>query len=39
MAVGLIPMSYYWFIKKSPYFNMPTREEREVVLEEFEQNL
>jgi amino acid transporter len=39
MAVGLIPMSYYWFVKKSPYFNMPTREEREVVLEEFEQNL
>ena len=39
MVLGLIPMSYYWFVKKAPYFNMPTREEREVVLEEFEQNL
>jgi amino acid transporter len=39
MALGLIPMSYYALVKKSPYFKMPAREDREVVLEEFEQNL
>jgi amino acid transporter len=39
IAVGLIPMAYFWFVKKSSYFALPTREERGVVLEEFEQNL
>ncbi|HEY5103409.1 MAG TPA: APC family permease, partial [Acidimicrobiales bacterium] len=38
MALGLIPMSYYW-IKKNPYFEMPAKEDRVAVLEEFEQNL
>ncbi len=38
MALGLIPMGYYWF-KGNPYFNMPTREDRLAVIEEFEQNL
>jgi amino acid transporter len=38
MALGLIPMSYYWY-KKNPYFEMPSKEDRLAVLEEFEQNL
>jgi hypothetical protein len=38
MALGLIPMSYYWW-KKAPYFEMPTREDRHAVLRELEQNL
>jgi amino acid transporter len=38
MALGLIPMSYYW-AKKNPYFEMPAKEDRVAVLEEFEQNL
>jgi amino acid transporter len=39
MVLGVIPMTYYWLVKKAPYFNLPTKEDREVVLEEFEQNL
>ena len=39
IAFGLLPLSYFWFVKKSAYFNLPTKEDREVVLEEFEQNL
>ena len=38
MALGLIPMSYYWS-KHNPYFDMPAKEDRIAVLEEFEQNL
>ncbi len=38
MAIGLIPMVYFW-IKGSPYFEMPTKEDRHAVLQEFEQNL
>jgi amino acid transporter len=38
MALGLIPMFYYWS-KKNPYFKMPAKEDRIAVLEEFEQNL
>ncbi len=38
MALGLIPMGYYWS-KGNPYFNMPTREDRHAVIEEFEKNL
>jgi amino acid transporter len=38
MVLGLIPMTYYWF-KKKPYFEMPSREDRHAVLMEFEQNL
>lgn len=38
MALGLIPMFYYWS-KKNPYFDMPAKEDRVAVLEEFEQNL
>jgi amino acid transporter len=38
MALGLIPMSYYW-AKGNPYFTMPPKEDRVAVLEEFEQNL
>jgi amino acid transporter len=38
MALGLIPMTWYW-LKKSPYFEMPTKEDRHAVLLEFEQNL
>jgi amino acid transporter len=39
MALGLIPMSYYWFVKKNAYFEMPSKEDRHAVLQEFEQNL
>jgi len=38
MALGLIPMAYYW-IKGNPYFDLPSKEDRVAVLEEFEQNL
>jgi amino acid transporter len=38
MALGLIPMSYYW-AKKNPYYDMPAKEDRVAVLEEFERNL
>jgi hypothetical protein len=38
MALGLIPMLYYWS-KKNPYFEMPAKEDRHAVIEEFEQNL
>jgi hypothetical protein len=38
MVLGLIPMTYYWY-KKKPYFEMPSREDRHAVLMEFEQNL
>jgi amino acid transporter len=38
MALGLIPMFYYW-AKGNPYFTMPPKEDRVAVLEEFEQNL
>jgi amino acid transporter len=38
MALGLIPMFYYW-AKKNPYFKMAPKEDRHAVLLEFEQNL
>ncbi|MHB2028136.1 MAG: APC family permease [Acidimicrobiales bacterium] len=38
MALGLIPMFYYW-AKKNPYFDMPAKEDRVVVLEDLEVNL
>jgi amino acid transporter len=38
MALGLIPMAYYWS-KGNPYFDMPAKEDRVAVLEEFETNL
>jgi amino acid transporter len=38
MALGLIPMTYYW-MKGNPYFDMPTKEDRVAVIEEFEMNL
>ncbi len=38
MVLGLIPMSYYW-AKKNPYFDLPTKEDRVAVLHEFDQHL
>ncbi len=38
MALGLIPMTYYW-ARRSPYFQTPTKEDRHAVLVEFEENL
>jgi amino acid transporter len=38
MALGLIPMFYYWS-KKVPYFTMAPKEDRHAVIMEFEQNL
>jgi amino acid transporter len=38
MALGLIPMTYYW-LKKAPYFEMPTKEDRHAILQEIQQNL
>jgi hypothetical protein len=38
MALGLIPMTYYW-IKGNPYFDTPTKEDRHAVIVELEQNL
>jgi amino acid transporter len=38
MALGLIPMFYYWS-KKVPYFKMAPKEDRHAVIMEFEQNL
>ncbi len=38
MALGLIPMAYYW-AKGVPYFKMPAKEDRHAVIQEFEQNL
>jgi amino acid transporter len=39
MALGLIPMLYYWLVAKSKYFDMPKKEDRHAVLLEFERNL
>lgn len=39
IALGLLPMMYFWFVAKSRYFEMPSKEDRHAVLEEFEQNL
>lgn len=39
MALGLIPMCYYWFVVKAPYFKMAAKEDRHVIIEELEQNL
>jgi hypothetical protein len=38
MAIGVVPMTYY-FLKKAPYFTPAAKEDREAVLQEFEQNL
>ncbi len=38
MALGLVPMGYYW-ARRNPYFDMPTKEDRHAVLLEFEENL
>ncbi len=38
VAAGVIPMTYYW-IKGSPYFELPSKEDRHAVLEEFAENL
>jgi amino acid transporter len=38
MALGLIPMTYYW-VKGNPYFDLPTKEDRVAVIHEFEMNL
>ena len=38
MALGLIPMTFYW-VKGNPYFTLPTKEDRHAVLEEFESHL
>lgn len=38
MALGLIPMTHYG-VKPNPYFDLPTKEDRVAVLEEFEMNL
>ncbi len=38
MALGLIPMAIYW-AKGNPYFDLPSKEDRHAVLEEFEVNL
>ena len=39
MALGLIPMLYFWFVVKAPYFQMAAKEDRHVIIEELEQNL
>ncbi|MDE3083007.1 MAG: APC family permease [Acidobacteriota bacterium] len=36
MALGLIPMSYYW-AKGNPYFTIPEKEDRHAVIEEMEE--
>ncbi|OYV60031.1 MAG: amino acid permease [Actinobacteria bacterium 21-73-9] len=38
MALGLIPMAYYW-AQRNPYFDMPAKEDRHAVVHEFEENL
>jgi amino acid transporter len=38
MALGLIPIAYYW-AKGNPYFTPATKEDRHAVLYEFERNL
>jgi hypothetical protein len=38
MVIGIVPMAYY-FLQKAPYFTPAPREDREAVLQEFEQNL
>jgi len=39
IAAGVVPLAYFWFVAKSSYFDLPTKEDRHAVLEEFEQNL
>ncbi len=36
MALGLIPMTYYW-VKGNPYFTIPDKEDRHAVMEEMEE--
>ncbi|MHB8826230.1 MAG: APC family permease [Acidimicrobiales bacterium] len=36
MALGLIPMTYYW-ATGNPYFTVPTKEDRHAVIEEMEE--
>lgn len=38
MAFGVVPLCYFWFVAKSKYFDLPSKEDRHAVLEEFEQN-
>ena len=38
IGLGLIPMAYYW-AKGSKYYDLPTKEDRHAVLEEFIQDL
>lgn len=38
MALGLIPIAYYW-LKGNPYFNLPSSEDRHAVIRELERNL
>jgi hypothetical protein len=37
MALGLIPMFYFWFVVKAPYFKMAAKADRRVVIEELEE--
>ena len=39
IGFGVFPMLYFWFVAKSKYFEMPSKEDRHAVLEEFEENL
>ena len=37
MALGLIPMFYFWLVVKAPYFKMAAKADRHVVIEELEE--
>jgi len=37
MALGLIPMFYFWFVVKAPYFKMAPKADRHVVIEELDE--
>jgi amino acid transporter len=39
MALGLVPMGYFYFVAKSPYFTMPPKSERVITIEALEANL
>jgi hypothetical protein len=38
IGLGLIPMAYYW-AKGAKYYELPSKEDRHAVLEEFVQDL
>jgi len=39
IGLGFVPMAYFYFVAKSPYFTMPPKSERVITIEALEANL